>query len=649
MRTKTPARSAGTPARTVAIDLGATEVRAVEVEWIQGAGGETARILRRGAATLGPNVWQDVQANRDLLATAVRDALSVAGITAKTVVACLPRRLVTLRFARLPHAPPEQMRGMVTFEAQQYILFSLDEVILDYHVIDALAGNPLATGEDLDTVLLAAARRSIVAGLMAVFEKAGLELAQLSVSALALAEHARDAREPVALIDIEAGEMDVAVVGDSRLLFTRATALDIQGARPEVAGRRLAEEVARSFTAYQNEFRQRPLSAVFLAGSSAVGADSDLLQDSLTGLLEMPVTRLQSRLLPADDPEAGAYATAVGMAMQTRPGSLSPINLVPNERAELRAADTRRRRRVAAVVTTFLGLFVVGLVLQSSLAQKAKLQREALDANRDLDAANAQLDTRKKSHDRLLSLDADLARGLDRDHPVVDILAALNRALPAKTDLWLTQFTFERNNLLTLRGNTKSPSAATDMVIALQKSRAFSDVRLGYIGDAQDVDNGNSANGGNAPAATATTGLAPGNANAALPGLNNPGNPARPGAPNPTVGTAGRPPAASTGANAPTGTNAASGTTGAGNANPIGGNSGKDGNASGASRRSPVTTFIITCRVNASARDLLPGVAPMIATPAKADNAARTGKTGGKPKADDTTDTDTENGGDDGA
>src|SRR5262249_47921608 len=158
----------------------ATAVRVVEVHWSSATDGDGGpRLLKRGAAPLPPDVWHDIAANRDTFAAAIQAALNSAGIAAKSVVACMPRRLVTLRFPRLPHAPPEQMRGMVMFEAQQYILFSLDEVILDYHVVSEPFGG-MASDDEMETVLLAAVRRSTIAALMSVFDRAGLELQQLS-------------------------------------------------------------------------------------------------------------------------------------------------------------------------------------------------------------------------------------------------------------------------------------------------------------------------------------------------------------------------------------------------------------------------------------------------------------------------------------
>ena len=482
MANRSPANSAGT-ARCVAIDLGPRNVYVVEVEQ---SGGET-RIVRRGSAALPPNCWTEVGANREGMASSIREALSSAGITAKSVVASLPRRLVTVRFARLPQAPPEQIRGMIEFEAQQYILFPLNEVILDYHVPTGI-GTGISSGQDdLQTVLLVAARRSLIADIVSVFDRVGVELTQLSVSALALAEHVRDSLEPTAVIALESGSMDVSVVADGQLLFTRSSALEVAGIAREVAARRFSEEVARSFTAYQNEFRQKPLAHVYLCGSETATPDGDWMDQALIEALEKPVARLHNRLLPTGDPDARSYAIASGMALQTLGGALSDINLVPNERAEKRLQVQRTRRRqllgLAAVAAVGAGVFYVN----SAIGSQDVRRKETEAANKAMEQALKDEKPVQRSHDRVTALDRVLTMVLDRDHPSVDVLVALNRCLPKSPDIWLTQLNFDRGGLMTVRGDSKNSRSVTDLMINLQSSGAFSDVRLSYLADAQDT------------------------------------------------------------------------------------------------------------------------------------------------------------------
>ena|GEM_PF-1885018 len=519
MSSRAPVRNAGTTT-CVAIDLGATAVRVVEVEWSGDHG--AARLAKRGFAPLPSNTWNDLEGNKEQIAAALREAMSSAGISARTVAVSIPRRFVTLRFAQLPYAPPDEIAAMIPFQAQEYVPWALEDAVLSHHLVSG----PLdGEGEDMQTVLLAAARRPLIMELMAIFDQLGLEVQRLSVSALALAEHARDALEPTALLDLEPGEMDVAVVSDGRLLFTRASALNIDGVAPEVGERRLVEEVARSFTSYQNDFRHKPLSHVYLCGPSVTPGEAPRIGTALTNLLEMPVTPLQSRLIPAGDPDARSYATAIGMALQTQSGSLAPINLVPSERTEQKARLARRRQQQLVGVGLFVLVLIAGFYTQKALAYRADLEKRTIAANQKMtDVENSQK-ALQKPHDVEVSLAKAMAKGLDRNHPSVDVLVALNRAMPKSTDIWLTQLTFDRNGLITLRGETKSADAATDLVLALQASGAFIDVKLGYLGDAQENTTTEVAVT-TAPAATTTPAASP------LPGM----NPANPGGPNPNGG-----------------------------------------------------------------------------------------------------------------
>jgi len=528
---KSPARMAGTT-RIIAIELGLSAVRAVEVERTQtGAAAPVLRLIKRGAAPLAPSAWSDRSADIAALAEAIRAALAAGGIAGRSVVACLPRRLVTLRFARLPHASPEQMRGMVAFEAQQYILFPLEEVVLDYYVMPE--DNLFTAREEMQTVLLAAARRALLQDVTTAFERAGLELERLSVSALALAEHLQEAREPAGVMDLEPGEMEVTIAAGGRLLFTRASALDPNDA----SERQFAAEVARSFAAYQSEFRQFPLTRLYLNGALLEETPGDDLERGLSEMLGVPVGRLQSSLLPADDPEAGAYAVAIGTALEAGPGSMTPINLLPDERAIRRAQQARRQRMMATTAAACLLLIAAVVWARGALQARALLQRQTERANSAYATVHRQFTTAQTQHDRLQSLQTDLQAGLDRAHPMVDVLAALNAVLPRSADIWLTEMIFSRGDLITLHGETKSPSAATDLVLKLQQSPAFTEVKLNYMGDTQQLNTnaGSASDAGKTPARASTTPAptSPAAATGPLPGLPAPNPTQTPPAPRP--------------------------------------------------------------------------------------------------------------------
>jgi len=452
-------------ARVVAVELGLTCVRAAEVE----TAGDAARLVRRGSAPLPADAWADPAASRDALAEAIRGALSAAGITPHRVVAALPRSVVTLKYARLPHATPEQVQGMVQFEAQQYIPFPMDEVVLDHLIVSE-------EGDELTTVMVVAARQSLVEQVLAAFEKAGVEVEQLTVSSLGLVGHAGGASQPVALLDFEPGEMELAVVSEGRLLFSRAARLPDSPAEHS-----LASEVARSFAAFQNEHRSLSVSRLLLAGS--VGALSDA-ERALPGLVDVPVSRVDGFLDPGDA-EALAYAVAAGLAADAARGESAGINLVPASRLERKAAVRRRTHGALAAAAVLAVLAFAGVSFSNTLAAQQREAAAARRENRRLEGARKALAKVKAEHDRAAKTFATVAGGLGRDLYIVDLIKAVSDGIPKNSSLHLTQLTIERGGQVAIHGTARTEAAATDLVLALQGSGAFRDVRLGYMGDAQ--------------------------------------------------------------------------------------------------------------------------------------------------------------------
>jgi Tfp pilus assembly PilM family ATPase/Tfp pilus assembly protein PilN len=470
LATRNVPRRAGHATRAVAVDIGSAVVRAVEVE----INGPEARLLKRGFAPAPPGVWENLTASREALAQAIKSAMSSAGISGTQVIAAIPRRLVTLKYARLPHAEPEHIAGMVQFEAQQYIPFPLDEVVLDHQIVSD-------ESDEMTSVMIVAARRSLVDDLLGAFDKAGLEVVRLSVSALALAEHAQGGALPMALLEVEAGEMDLAVVSAGRLLFTRAAGVgDV--ASSGAVGNRLASEVAQSLTAYQNEYRAQPVSKLLVA---APPGDIANVEQTLTDLLDVPIGRMNGRLLPPADPDALAYATAAGLALEAGGGGVSRINLVPTARLERKVAARRKVNAGLAVAGAAALAVVAGIMWSNSLAAEKDERAKATVVNRKLEFENKALLRAKSEHSQAAKTYTTVSSALARTKPAVDIVKAVSDAIPKGSGIYLSQLSFERGGNVAIHGNAKNETAATDLVIALQASGVFNNVRLAYLGDAQ--------------------------------------------------------------------------------------------------------------------------------------------------------------------
>src|SRR5579875_1831580 len=145
----------------VTIDLGVESIWVGEVA--TGASGEFGKqphLARRAQVALPAGIWERPAELTDALIEALRQALQQASISTKDVFACLPRHLATLRPIQLPHVPPEELKGMVSFEAQQYILYPVDEAVLSYCLLEGR--QVAADGAEVDSVLLAAMRKDLI-------------------------------------------------------------------------------------------------------------------------------------------------------------------------------------------------------------------------------------------------------------------------------------------------------------------------------------------------------------------------------------------------------------------------------------------------------------------------------------------------------
>ncbi len=467
--------------RSAAVELGPTAVRVVEVE-ITGA---SVRLLKRGIAPLPAGCWEDLPAMRDRVAQAIRTALSGAGITASHVVASLPRRVVTLKYAKLPHAEPDQIRGMVQYEAQQYIPFPIDDVVLDHEIVSDET-------DEMTTVMIVAARRSLVEELLAAFDSIGIGLSRITVSSLGLAEHAQDNPMPVALLDVSPGSMDMAVVSDGRMIYSRSAALAESNGSGEIdAGAFLAGEVARSLAAYQTEHRGKSVSGVQIA---CPPGDAAALQASLEGLLEIPVTKVHSSLLAAGDVEALAYATSIGLAASADVAG-NRLNLIPRSRAEKKLVAKRRAQTGAGMIVAAIAALAAIVFISHSLSEQRLENSRAFKENQRADTAQQAVNRVKVSHDKLVRTYQTLIGGLDRKTPVVEVLKSVSDSVPNNGGIHLTQLSVERTGTISLHGNAKNETAATDLVLALQGAGPFTEVRLGYLGDAQTEVTGPGAPG----------------------------------------------------------------------------------------------------------------------------------------------------------
>ena len=114
------------PRRVLALDLGMHTLRAAVLESSlrEGLGVQLAQLRRDPDQPLAEQIQE--------LCT---DLVS-AGTSGISVVSCLPGDAVSQRFLSLPFSRPQQIGQVVPFELENLIPFSVDEVVVDFQIVE---------------------------------------------------------------------------------------------------------------------------------------------------------------------------------------------------------------------------------------------------------------------------------------------------------------------------------------------------------------------------------------------------------------------------------------------------------------------------------------------------------------------------------
>lgn len=108
------------------------------------------------------------------VADTIRGALREHGVRAKYAVSTIPNASAITRNVMVPRMKQRELRSAIRWEAERYIPFPIDEVSLDYQLLDALTDEEIAEEGQME-VLIAAAPLEVVSRQVQVLRLAGLE------------------------------------------------------------------------------------------------------------------------------------------------------------------------------------------------------------------------------------------------------------------------------------------------------------------------------------------------------------------------------------------------------------------------------------------------------------------------------------------
>lgn len=202
----------------IGIDVGSSSIKLVQLKETKGV----YQLLNMGIMPLPSEAIVDNSLmDSSLIVTALKNIIASLGIKTKDVACSISGNSVIIRKIVLPVMPAEELEEQITWEAEQYIPFDINDVNMDFQIL-----SPDNLDPSKMNVLLVASKKDIINDYVSVFNEAGLHLSVIDVDSFAVQNafeisHDTSPDEVIALINIGASVMNINVVKDSITLFTR--------------------------------------------------------------------------------------------------------------------------------------------------------------------------------------------------------------------------------------------------------------------------------------------------------------------------------------------------------------------------------------------------------------------------------------------
>jgi type IV pilus assembly protein PilM len=202
----------------VGLDIGSSAVKLVELK----AGKEGKfQLVKAGLENLSPEAIVDgAIMDSSLVVETISRLLASTGVKNANVAVSVSGHSVIVKKIQLPTMPEEELSESIRWEAEQYVPFDINDVYLDYVVLD-----PGVPGETMG-VLLVAAKKEKVDDYKNVVTQAGRTPGLVDVDVFALqncfeVNYGLDPTRVVALVNIGASVMNVNILASGQTVFWR--------------------------------------------------------------------------------------------------------------------------------------------------------------------------------------------------------------------------------------------------------------------------------------------------------------------------------------------------------------------------------------------------------------------------------------------
>ncbi len=361
----------------VGLDIGSSSVKVVQLKRT----GEQLSLINLALEEIPLEVQEEADADvkNDLVADIVKKMFKEHNIHTKDVVTSLPGDDAIVRYVKLPFMSDEELKNVISYEAEQYIPLAIDQVVLDFDRLGEIEED----GQKKLEILLVAAKEEIVDRHLDLLKRAGLNPMVIDVDSFALSNafernYGHLEGETISLVHmgaklttiniLEEGvshlTRDIQVAGNNftreiqrefgvslaeadelkrlqgKVLTETEDIMQIEVPTKEDQSARVGEslnsllnkliaEIRRSFSYYESSIRKKTVTRIVLSGGSAQLKNMDkYLAEKLNVPVELndpfKVLQISEKLFDLDFIHANAHRFNVSVGLALRGGADNP-------------------------------------------------------------------------------------------------------------------------------------------------------------------------------------------------------------------------------------------------------------------------------------------------------------------------------------
>lgn len=162
--------------RAIGLDIGSSLIKMVEL-----SSGKSPNLVNYGVARILPDAIVDGEVmDREVVLDAIRDLVQSKSFSSKNVIFGVSGHGVIIKRLVMDRMSERETADQIRWEAEQHIPFDIDEVSIDYEIVNS------EFGENQQEVILVAAKREYINSWTTLLSEVGLNTVSVDAAAVAL-------------------------------------------------------------------------------------------------------------------------------------------------------------------------------------------------------------------------------------------------------------------------------------------------------------------------------------------------------------------------------------------------------------------------------------------------------------------------------